>query len=180
MRNQQKQKESGAQSYSKERTRTHSSLLIQASALNQFLVNLNNRNKIKTGLLLTPKSTYIDKQNCKSNRKIKPVLTEVREKREGEVKRQTLYPPFVFCPVSFSSPPTSRSRQPPLLNPGSARTGLLPVKYLVFPFHCRQVLIHSGSSDCWGCLSIIVGSLPYSIKCLEGDCCCSFALYNSN
>lgn len=37
----------------------------------------------------------------------------------------------------------------------------------VFPSYCGQVLAHGVSSDCWGFLSIIVGSLPYNRNCLE-------------
>lgn len=33
--------------------------------------------------------------------------------------------------------------------------------------HCHKVLAHSGSSDCWASLCIIVSSLPYNIKYLE-------------
>lgn len=33
--------------------------------------------------------------------------------------------------------------------------------------HCCHVLVLWVLADCWGLLSIIVGSLPYNIKCLE-------------
>lgn len=37
----------------------------------------------------------------------------------------------------------------------------------VLPFHCHQLLVYAGLFDCWGCLCIVVGFLPYSVKHLE-------------
>lgn len=54
----------------------------------------------------------------------------------------------------------------------------LSVKRDSFSLHCRQVLSHTGLSDCWAFLSIIVASLPYKMP--QGNCCCNVMPYKKH
>lgn len=68
-----------------------------------------------------------------------------------------------------ASPSTGHDRQPTLPEPAG---GFCLFEKGVFSSHCPQVLAHTGLSDCWGLLCIIVRSLVYNINHFEVTVIC--------